>query len=103
MANHFVVTWRDPQSAEFLQLKVKSIQDSQLGLTFVALSDFVLEAGTAIVNPTQEALHRRFEHTKMLHLSIHSIASIEEVGPDHQGLTLQGNRTNLLLFPPEKR
>lgn len=97
----YVVTWRDPRDGEIVTLRARTITDSGLGLTFVAISDFVWETGSALVNPAHEALVKRFQHTKTLHLSIHTVITIEEVGG--AGLVLQGDRSNLVLFPPDKR
>ena len=99
--DHYVVTWRDPRNGEIATLRARTIRDSQLGLTFIAVSDFVWDSGSPIVNPAEEALARRFERTKTLHLSIHTVITIEEVGAG--GLALQGDRSNLVLFPPDKR
>ena len=102
-SEHYLVTWRDARNGEIVTLRARHIRDSTLGLTFVALSEFVWESSSPIVNPAEEALARRFEHTKTLHLSIHAIVSIEEIGADHQGLSFEKDRTNLLIFPPDKR
>ena len=102
-SDHYLVTWRDARNGEIMTLRVRQIRDSTLGLTFVALSDFVWESSSPIVNPAEEALARRFEQTKTLHLSIHAIVSIEEIGADHQGLSFEKDRANLLTFPPDKR
>ena len=98
MDHLYVIAWRDPRNGEILEIKAKKIRDSSLGLTFVAISEFVLASRSAIVNPAEEALARRFEHTKALHLSIHAIVSIEEVDTA-EGLGLLADRSKLLLFP----
>lgn len=100
---HYVVTYRDARTGEIVHLRARTIRDSTLGLTFVAISDFVFEQTSAIVNPAEEALARRFEHTRALHLSLHAILSIEEVGVDHAGLKFERDRSNLLVFPPPEK
>jgi hypothetical protein len=102
-SDHYLVTWRDPRNGEIAQLRAREIRDSSLGLTFVAITGFLWESSSPIVNPAEEALQRRFESTKTLHLSIHTILSIEEVGADHKGLSFEQDRANLLVFPPDKR
>ncbi len=97
MTPHYAVTWKDPRDGEMVVLRARSISDSQLGLTFVALSDLLWDAPSVLVNPAEERLKRRFEATNVLHLSIHSIASIEEIG--QRGLPLEADRSKLLLFP----
>lgn len=103
MSTHFVITWRDGVTGEVQSLRARSIRDSSLGLTFVAISDFVWDTESKIVNPATDALRRRFEHTKTLHVSIHTVLSIEEVGADHQGLVFEKDRSNLLVFPPDRK
>lgn len=99
----YQITWRDARNGEIVVLRARTIRDSTLGLTFVAISDFVFETGSPILNPADEALARRFEATKALHLSIHSIISIEEIGSEHKGLSFEKDRSNLLVFPPDKK
>ena len=101
--NHFVITWKDAQADEFVTLKARHIGDSGLGITFVAVSGLMLATESAIVDPKAEALSRRFAQTEALHLPLHAIAAIEEVGPDHEGLKLDRDRSNLLVFPPDSR
>lgn len=100
---HYVVTWRDPRNGEIVLLRARTIRDSTLGLTFVAIADFVFDASSTIVNPAEEALARRFANTKTLHLNLHTIISIEEVGDEHTGLTFERDRSNLLVFPPDRK
>lgn len=95
----FIVTYRDPRDGQIIRLKVKSIRDSTLGLSFVALSEFVFETEGVVVNPTEEQMRVRFENVKSLHLSIYSIISVEEVGLEHKGLSFKKSRSNLVAFP----
>jgi hypothetical protein len=99
-APHYVVTWRDARTNDIVSVRARKVGDSPLGLVFVSISDFVWETRSAIVNPTEDALARRFEHTKALHLSVHAIVSIEEVGPDHGGLTFEADRSKVVPFSP---
>lgn len=82
-----------------MSLKAKTIRDSTLGLSFIAISDFVFETESMVVNPVEEQMKARFENVRSLHLSIYSIISIEEVGPDHEGLSFKKDRSNLVAFP----
>lgn len=103
-AHYYVVTYRDPeklQEGKNLSLKVRRIQDSTLGLTFIELSDFVFDEHSLLVDPAQEHLKKRFENTKSFHLSIYQVISIEEVGSEHPGLTFHKDRSNLYLINKE--
>jgi hypothetical protein len=96
----FAITFRDHRTGEAITLRAREIRDSTLGIAFVAISGFVFDRSGLIVNPADEALARRFEHTKTLHLSIHVIHAIEELGADHQGLSFDSDRSKVVLFPP---
>jgi hypothetical protein len=102
-STHFVVAWRDARNGEVLTARAREIRDSSLGLGFIAVSDFIWDTRSLIVNPAEEALSKRFERTKTLHLSIHCIVSIEEVGDEHQGLVFEKDKSNLVIFSPDKR
>lgn len=95
----FLVTFRDPKDGVVQELKVKTIQDSSLGLSFICLSDFIFHTEGTIVQPTEEQLKKRYENVKSLHLSIYTIISIEELGMDHVGLKFRQDRSNLVSFP----
>ncbi len=94
----FIVTYRDPKEEKVLQLKARSIRDSSLGLGFVAISDFIFTTGTMVLNPGEEQLKNRFKDVKTLHISIYTILSIEEVGPDHKGLKFEKDKSNLVVL-----
>jgi hypothetical protein len=98
---HFVITFRDPRSSEIKTLRARSVSDSQLGLSFVAISDFVFEPDSVIVNPEEEALQSRLENVRSLHLSIYAILSVEEVGTTHSGLEFTHDRSNLVVLPTQ--
>jgi hypothetical protein len=96
-ATCYAVTFRT-EAGEPVTLRVKEVTDSALGPSFLCLSDFVFDSGR-IVDPKQEALQRRFEGTRRLHLNVFHIQSIEEVGLEHPGLTLEHDRSKLILLP----
>jgi hypothetical protein len=98
-STHFLVTYRDPKDGEIKELRARKILDSSLGLSFVALSDFIFETSPLLVQPHQDDLKRRFEAVKTFHLSIYSVVSIEEVGDDHAGLRFDHDRSNLVVLP----
>lgn len=103
MTARYSVTFRDQRNNEWVTLKVNEISDSPLGLTFVRLAEFVFGgASPLLVNPAEEALQRRFEGIAALHLSIHAIHTIEELVPEAT-LALEGDRSKIVLFNPEKR
>lgn len=74
--------------------------DSDLGPGFICVSDFIFETGSRIANPAEEALKRRFENTRRLHLNVFTIQAIAEVGSEHPGLKLDTDRSNLVVLPP---
>ena len=95
----FLVNYRDPKDGKSIEVKVKKIEDSSLGLSFVKLSEFIFETESSIVQPTEEQLKKRFENVKSLHLNVYSILSIEELGMSHVGLKFRKDKSNLLSFP----
>lgn len=102
--SHYVVTFRDPDKntpERITSLKARTITDSNLGLGFICVSNFIFSSSSGIVvDPTSDALRARYEHTKSLHLGLHQILAVEEVGDEHPGLTLTTERSNLLNLPP---
>lgn len=97
--SHFLVTYRDPERDETVTIRARTVTDSQLGLSFLSISDFVWIDDARIVNPQQEALRERFKNVRALHLSIHRVLSVVEVGEEHRGLTFDRDRSNLVVFP----
>jgi hypothetical protein len=77
--SYYQISYRDPKDGNVQAIKAKKIADSTLGLSFIAISDFVFETESIVVNPQEEAKQLRFEKVKILHLSIYSIISIEEM------------------------
>jgi hypothetical protein len=107
--NFFVINYHDPEKGKPVSIKAKTISDSSLGLSFVRVSDFIFSEDHLVVTPEEESQKKRFEYTKNIHLSIYTILSIREEGPDHKGLEFKGDKTTLLTFPktgptpPEKQ
>lgn len=99
-ARHFIVTFRDPAEGEITRLRARRVGDSELGLGFVALSDFVFDTSGVIVDPKQDALRRRFGDVKRLHLNLYAILTVEEVGADNPGLRFEKDRSNLVVLRP---
>lgn len=100
--NHFVVTFRDPREVKDVKIqsvKARKIEDSSLGLSFIAISDFVFGQHAVVLDPNDEALKKRLENVKTLHLSIYSVLSIEEIGVENKGLSFAQDKTKLLAFP----
>lgn len=98
----FAITFRN-ESGELVTLRARSVTDSTLGPSFLCISDFVFDEGR-IVDPTQERQQRRYADTRRLHLNVFGVQSIEEVGLAHPGLSLEQDRSRLILLPgPEGR
>ncbi len=95
----FIITYRDPVSEKQVSIKAGTVTDSSLGLSFIAISDFVFENSALVVNPQEEDMKRRFAEVKTLHLSIYTVLSIEEVGPQHAGLRFKKDKSKLLVLP----
>jgi hypothetical protein len=95
----FIITYRDPVSEKQVSIKAGTVADSTLGLSFIAVSDFIFEQNPLVVNPQEEDIQRRFEDVKTLHLSIYTVLSIEEVGSQHKGLRFKKDKSNLLVLP----
>ncbi|MCB0378741.1 MAG: DUF1820 family protein [Bdellovibrionales bacterium] len=94
----YYINYRDPKDASLVTLKAKTIEDSSLGLSFVAISDFVFETDSILVNPEEEAKKLQFEDVKTLHLSIYSIVSIAEVGEHKKKLEFKNDKSNLFVL-----
>lgn len=97
--SYYLVTYKDPKDDKVMSLKCREIEDSNLGLGFVALSDFILKTTKLVVTPDEEALAKRLENTKVWHLSLYSILAIQEVGDEGDRLNLEKDRSNLLMMP----
>lgn len=96
---HFIVSYRDAESGKVVELRANRVEDSSLGLSFVAVSDFLFESNTLVVDPTAEDLKRRLQDVKTLHLSLYSILSIQEVGHKNRGLQFKQSKSNLVILP----
>lgn len=99
----FIVTYRDPVEEKTISLKAGSIGDSSLGLSFIRISDFIFETGSLVVTPEEEALKKRLEDVKSLHLSIYTVLSISEVGASHAGLKFEKDKSNLVVLPGARK
>lgn len=95
----FVITYRDPKDGQTISLKARKVVDSSLGLSFIAISDFIFESGKLVVNPAEEDLKKRYAAVKTIHISIYSILSIEELGTEHKGLSFKKDKSNLFVLP----
>ena len=100
---YYLVTYRDPKDGQTVSLKAKKVTDSSLGLSFIALSEFMFESDMLVVNPAEEDLKKRFSSVKTIHLSIYSVLSIEEVGLEQKDLTFEKDKSNLVVFPGTPR
>lgn len=99
----FVVTFKDPKDGSVQSVRCRRVSDSSLGLSFVAIGDFVWEGG-AIVLPAEEALRRRLEHVSTLHLSLYAVLSVEEVAEaaaEPPRLVFEHDRSKVLVLRPE--
>ncbi len=95
---YFVVTYRDLKEGQIHSIKAKSIVDSSLGLSFIAVSDFIFETDSVVVNPSEEALAHRFEDVKTLHLSIYCVISIEERGASPKDIKFKDDKSQLKII-----
>jgi hypothetical protein len=96
---HFIVSYRDPLDSKLVELCANKVGDSELGLSFVSVSDFIFENHSLVVDPGAEDLKRKFENVKTLHLSLYSILSIQEVGHKNRGLQFKQAKSNLVVLP----
>ncbi len=94
----YLIHYRDPRDGSYQSIKAKKIKDSSLGLSFVAITDFVFEENSILVNPDEEAKKLEFEHVKTLHLSIYSILSVSEIGEHKKDLKFKNDKSNLLVL-----
>jgi hypothetical protein len=95
----FIVSYRDPLDSKLVELRANKVEDSELGISFVAVSDFIFERRSPVVDPVAEDLKRKFEDVKTLHLSLYSILSIQEVGRANRGLQFKKAKSNLVMLP----
>ncbi|ABW67920.1 DUF1820 family protein [Desulfosudis oleivorans] len=95
----YIITYRDPEEEKVRTLKARTVGDSSLGISFVAISDFVFDTQALVVNPEEETRRKRLEGVKTLHLSMYLILSVQEVGKDHKGLKFEKDKSNLVVLP----
>ena len=98
----YLITYRNAKDTKVVTLKAKTVTDSSLGLSFVAISDFVFDTHSIVINPEEEDQRRQFEGVKTLHLSIYTINSIEEVGSDHKGLKFKKDKSHLVVLSTDQ-
>lgn len=97
-SSFYHVFYRNPKDGQIVSIKARKIKDSSLGLSFVAVSDFVFETDGILVNPDEEAKKIEFENVKTLHLSIYSILSVTEEGARPKSLKFKADKSNLLVL-----
>jgi hypothetical protein len=95
----FRISYRDPVEGKIVELKAGRVEDSNLGLGFIEISDFVFDHNTVVADLAQENLRRRLEDVKSVHLSVYTILSIEEVGTKNRGLNFKNDKSNLVVLP----
>ena len=95
---YYRIAYRDPADGKNVELKASKVEDSSLGLGFIAVSEFVFEEYPVVVDPTEESLKKRLENVKSLHLSVYCILSIEEVGSSNKGLQFKKDKSNLVVL-----
>ncbi|MCP3924976.1 MAG: DUF1820 family protein [Desulfobacterales bacterium] len=98
----YIITYKSATDGEVLTLKATTVFDSPLGLSFIAISDFIFNTDSLIVNSAEEDQRKKFESVNTIHLSIYTIISIEEVGKDHQGLNFKNDKSNLVVLSNDK-
>lgn len=96
---YFRISYRDPIEGKVVDLKATKVEDSNLGLGFIAVSDFVFDLSPVLADLAQENLRKRLEDVKSVHLSVYTIISIEEVGVRNRGLTFKNDKSNLVILP----
>lgn len=100
---YYIITYRDLKDGQIASLKANKVTDSSLGLSFIAISDFIFETNSLVVNPVEEDQKKRFASVKTIHISIYSILSIEEMGSEHKGLRFKKDKSNLIVLPNSQR
>ena len=97
----YLVNYRDPKDGSCKSIKAHKIEDSPLGLSFVAISDFVFDSNSFLINPDEEAKKLEFEKIKTFHLSIYSIQSVSEIGNHEKCLSFKNDRSHILVLNQE--
>jgi len=95
----YKVTYRDATDGKIQKIDVTKIADSPLGLSFIALSGFLFEKSSILVDPEMESRIKAFEAIKTLHLSMYSVISIAELGNHLMPLSFDKDKSNLVVLP----
>lgn len=51
---YYMITCRESREGKVKTLKARTVSDSSLGLSFVAISDFIFDTSARVVNPAEE-------------------------------------------------
>ena len=97
----YLIQYREPKDGSYQSIKAQKIQDSPLGLSFIAISDFVFDSSPIVINPNEEAKKLEFEKVKTLHLSIYSIQSICEMGDRGNSLSFKNDKSQIFILKQE--
>lgn len=98
----FQVHYTDFYTDKTVVVKVREIQDSPLGYTFMQLSDFVFDTNSVVIKPSEEQQKKNLENTKSLHICVHNILAIEELSDVSAALHLSKENSRLFMLPKEK-
>ena len=80
--SYYIVTYKNIDEDDGfprVSLKVKHIENSDLGLGFIRISGFVFSKDSNIVHSQDDRVENRYGRTKSLHIAINNIVSIEEL------------------------
>jgi hypothetical protein len=99
---HYEITYKSPEDGQPTTLRARTVGDSELGVGFVCVEDFVFDTRSRLLNPAEESLKKKLEHVRRLHLNVFTIQVVAEVGLDHPGLQLAADRPNLVVLPPRE-
>ena len=97
----YLIQYREAKNGNYQSVKARKIQDSPLGLSFIAISDFVFDSNPLVINPNEEAKKLEFEKIKTLHLSIYSIQSISEMGDRENSLNFKNDKSQVFILNQE--
>lgn len=98
----FQVHYTDFHTEKTVTVKVREIQDSPLGYTFIQLADFVFDTNSVVIKPSEEQQKKNLENTKSLHICVHNILAIEELSDVSAALHLSSESSRLFMLPKKK-